>query len=300
MGRRSRSMALRVALVVAVVTAGCGSDAVPVWDPSPGGETLTPAPIPEGTGTADGDRRQLAPGLTADGLADTLELMAAHRSVLRNTSWTLTVTHVQRYGTGTVRLRERRTITSTLDGSYRRVHRIEGVASEARTRVEEWSNGSVRLVRAERGETVSYRRFPVEGTTDGPRPSLVLDEDVAVQAEHQRLIAILLDTEDLRVDRLDRPHRESDRQQYQLRATKFEDDMFVTRDGLAVRLTEVEVLFVVNDRGVVHSARFAYMGRADGRELHVVERLRYTELGTATVREPSWIGTAINETSGVG
>lgn len=301
MDRRFRSVALTVALVVVLMTAGCGSNVVPGRNSSPDRATLTPAPVPEDTATVDGegdDGRRLAPGITEDGLVDTLELMAAHRSVLRNTSWRLTVTQVQRYGTGAIRLRENRTITVARDGSYRRIHRLEGVASDGRSSVEVWANGSVRLVRIERGDTVRYSRFPVEGTTGGPRPSFALDEDSAVQAEHQRLIAILLDTENLRVDRLDRPHRETDRQQYQLRASEFEDDMFVTRDGLAIRLSEVQVLFVVDDRGAIHSAQFAYTGRADGRELHVVERLRYTELGTATVREPPWIGTALNETSG--
>lgn len=297
---RSRSV-VTVALVVVLVTAGCGSDVVPGGAPSPDRATLTPAPLPNETDTAVADgRQQVAPGLAADGLTDTLELMAAHRSVLRNTSWTLTVTHVQRYGNGTVRVRERRNIASAANGSYHRVQQVAGTVGGPPSRVEVWSNGSVRLVRAERGGTVAYRRLPAEGTTGGTRPSFALDEDVAVQAEHQRLIAILLDTEDLRVDRLDRPHRESDRQQYRLRATEFEDDTFVTRDGLAVRLTEVDIRFVVDDRGVVHRARFAYTARADGRELRVIERLRYTDLGSTTVRPPTWLRTGLNETSSTG
>jgi len=247
---------------------------------------------------ADG-RQEVAPGLAADGLTDTLELMAAHRSVLRNTSWTLTVSHVQRYGNGTVRIWERRNTSST-DGSYRRVQQIQGTAGGAPSRIEVWSNGSVKLVQTDRRGSVIYRQFPVEGTTDGSRQSFALDVDVAVQAEHQRLIAVLLDTEGLQVDRLSRPHRESDRQQYQLRATEFEDNTFVTRDGLAVRLTEVDVRFVVDDRGVIHSTRFAYTGRTDGRELRVVERLRYTGLGTTTVQPPAWLRTGLNETSATG
>lgn len=58
--------------------------------------------------------------------------------------------------------------------------------------------------------------------------------------------------------------------------------------------------FVVDDRGVIHSTRFAYTGRTDGRELRVVERLRYTGLGTTTVQPPAWLRTGLNETSATG
>lgn len=284
-----------MAVVLAVILAGCGGYTFPTPAPGTGTETLTPAPLPAGNGSDEQVTERVAPGVTSAGLEDVLELLAAHRAVLRNTSWLLTVRHVQTYGNGTVRLRETRSIATEPGGTYHHVRSVSGAARSSETRTEEWSNGSVRLVRVRRGDDVDHRRFAVSNATGGPRPSIGLGGGVAVQAEHQRLIAVLLDTEAVRVTGL-RPVDGHPR--YRLHATTLEDDSFVTRDGLSVRPTDVRVDVVVDDRGLVHRVDIEFDGRTGGAVIHVVERLRYDGFGTTRAGPPAWREAALNETSG--
>jgi hypothetical protein len=284
-----------VAVTLAVVLAGCGGYAFHTPGSGAGTETLTPAPLPAGNATDEQVVEPVAPGVTSAGVEDVLELLAAHRAVLRNTSWSLTVRHVQTYENGTVRLRETRSIATERGGTYHHVRSVSGAARPTGTRTEEWSNGSVRLVRIRRGNELDHRRFTVANATDGPRPSIGLDGSVAVQAEHQRLIAVLLDAESVRVTRL----RSVDgHPRYRLHATALEDDSFVTRDGLSVRPTDVRVDVVVDARGLVHRVDIAFDGRTGGAVIHVVERLRYSGFGTTRVGPPAWREAAPNEPSG--
>lgn len=236
----------------------------------------------------------MAPGVTADGLEDVLELLAAHRSVLRNASRSLAVRHVQRYENGTVRLHENRSVVSEPGGAYHRTHSFSGVARTTDTRVEEWSNGSVRLVRIRRRSEVHYRRVTVSNESGGPRPNVVPDGSVAVRAEHQRLVAILLDADRVRVTRL----RSGDgRPRHRTRVVTLEDDAFVTRDGLAVRLSDVDAEFLVDDRGLIRHAEIEFDGRTAGSSIHVTERSQYSGVGTANVGLPAWHERAPNQTS---
>lgn len=89
--------ALRALLLAALVaTAGCSGAFG--GDPPSASETTSTSPRP------------LAPGLTADGLADASALSDAHASNLDETSLTLQERRVQRYANGTVRWRVNRTV----------------------------------------------------------------------------------------------------------------------------------------------------------------------------------------------
>ncbi|MFB6173915.1 MAG: hypothetical protein ABEI39_04655 [Halobacteriales archaeon] len=79
-----------VVLVAVVLTAGCGS----LFAADGGAEraeqaTLTPAPVPEITPTPE--QWPLAPGLTADGVADADVLAEAHREAVANRSYVFRV-----------------------------------------------------------------------------------------------------------------------------------------------------------------------------------------------------------------
>lgn len=158
-------MRLRALLVVALLlVAGCNG--LQPSDPgtAPADGTVTPAPLPD-------DGRQVAPGVTTDGIANASALRRAHVDHLEDGSFDYRTRYAVRHDDGTVLAGQRQRWTVDSEDRYV-VRNSSGQLYPGTTdRVLTWSNDTVLVSRIEyENGSVDYRGDELPGPSVEERP----------------------------------------------------------------------------------------------------------------------------------
>jgi hypothetical protein len=256
-----------VALVAAVLLAGCGGA-----EPARETPTLTGAPLPSteepaGPGT-------LAPGLTTDGTLRPAELVAAHSRRLANTTYTIRTNRTVREASRLVSRSE----TSLRIGPARERYRYTSEfvrfgpdgRQVARTRIEVFTDG-------ER----TYRKL-VQNRSAGRNTSTVLrvrtSEVLPFELTYDRaLFSLFADSEVTSVDRVPGGG-----------ATSYTVSHELDRVQVYSFADEATLTTVVRADGLVEQYRVDYTVTVDEPVRRVAWRVRFTDLGTTRVEAPPW------------
>lgn len=249
--------------------------------------TLTPAAVPTDEPTAIPVPR-LAPGLTANGVTDSLALGDAHASVLDTRSYTVHERSTTMYANGTVYTRG--TTDARLaadDGRYHVVQKGSGVRTDGTSERALWSDGKRVIVAETTNDTTAYE-VPRgrEGEPVSPDEVPMVDP-----TNHERIYAYF-GAVDTRVT--DRESRNGTRR-YRVEATEM-----TAPSAFEVRWRNprnLSLVAFVDSRGLLHEYRLHYTATLNGDVVRVHERVRYTDLGETTVERPRWYDDAIENVS---
>lgn len=268
---RGRSPAARgrvLPLVVLVVLAGCSGPLGAVEERTDEG-TLTPAPVPETDGAAD----EFAPGVTDDGVIDAARLAAAHDRALVNVSYILRRNVTRRAADGTLR--------SGTEG----VLRVAATRDRFRYTLV-LRRGNRRVVdRYADGRRVYEHELGPNGTTYG----LVRGPDGAPLAPRNASFGAVTNSRGIadlfarfRLAVTDRVERNGTTY-YRLETPE---------PQTVPPIEDVTVTALVSERGLVRRYDVSYRivdGAADENGGTRVEaRVRISDVGSTTVREPAW------------
>jgi hypothetical protein len=269
-----------LAVGLALLLAGCGA----LGGAAPGTDrpTLTPAPVPTAAPTAT-DEPALAPGLTADGVADLDALVTAHVRAARNTSyvWEVYEADSEWDGNATARPGPAQRVVYVNDSRYlREVALLAATVDGRRSYLRDYArfaDGDEEFATwtAARTNGTAYRRV-ADPSANGRLAGLAADP-----------LFEFLRLEESTVTRL----CHDGRTYYRVSGT---------RDRL-LRYGTVEdfrATAVVRADGFVRELRvFFAVYRGSGRsENHY--SFTYSQVGTATLDRPAWVATARNETGG--
>jgi hypothetical protein len=265
-----RRLAGALAVAGLLVLAGCG------------GATTTEAPSPTPTATATAgptatDAPTVAPGLTASRVVDAEALARAHDERLGSTARTTRTRTTYELPDGTV-LADVRTTTrrtgSTVPAAHSRT--VEGEAPAAvgapTTDLALWTNGSV-----------TVRRTVANGSTTYATGSGVPDELDGAGTRRATLADLLAATNATVVDE----RTNAGVSAYRLRGSSRPagDSRFASSD-------DVTFTALVGEDGVVREYDVAYRTTVDGRQVRVIDSVRYDALGRTTVTRPGWYANA--------
>lgn len=268
---------LAVALAVLLALSGCGG-LFGGGTPTP---TVTPADVPTGSPTAP-PARELAPGLTGDGIEDPWALAAAHDDALADISYTERIVDRTRGRDGTERGRVN--TTAYVQPDPERSHSIAVSTSRPdrfafdADRVEFYREGERRFVAITRANGTEYLAFDDPGAGRSMRLFLLFSSvETRVDGTVTRN-----DTELYRVRSVDL------RAPDQFAAAVGEDD--------EAEVGNVTVRALVDQWGLVHEYEYAYTVARDGVERRLSRRVEYAALGRTTVERPDWYDEAVNAT----
>lgn len=277
-----RLLPLLVAL--GVVVAGCGGV---LSQPTPT-EPTTPAPVPTPPSTPT-PAPVLAPGLTANGIHDKHELVAAHSAVLANTSYTVRSSEVHTYANGTVRSSWSTTIRVSQTGT--RVSGTRLLSGLARmstpghpTRTEFYQEGD-RGYMAKMNATGTY-----------------YDQVTVVPPEEARSVPAILSGMSTRVTVL-RRGTDTDTTLYRVNLVNVTNPHRVVTASTSFVPGQVDVgnvtfTALIDPRGVIHDYQVTFTYEISDRPfVHVIRRVKYRGLNTTTVDRPSWYDAAVANTS---
>jgi hypothetical protein len=264
--------ALRVLLLAALVaTAGCSG----VFGDESG-------PSAEATTTDSGP---LAPGLTADGLADAATFSDAHASNLDERSLTLQERHVQRYANGTLRWRKNQTVRVAANRTrYLLVTDVTGrpMFGDDGGRMEVFADGD-RVFRAV--ETPNRSSANVFRTSDGdPTSPRGVPFDPTKSDELYVLLNVFDVTGSEKVERAPRPVG-----RIRLHSSRLElPELLASRLELdTVRNATLEA--VVTPEGVVEEYRIEYEGTQGDAVVRGEATVWQEAVGETTVEAPDWL-----------
>jgi len=266
----------RAALVasVLVVLAGCSGFAGET-------ETLTPAPVPEGSETPEGE---LAPGVTAERVTDPLALSTAHERQLRNRSFTFQREVLIRTGDGeqlTRRVVHRRV---SRDGT-RVFERVDRTSGGSVIHVERWHNESEQLIRTTGEGTPQYI------VRDRQELSSRLSGVYRKEPPTDDLFVLLLFL-DVRVENA------GEGPPYRLVAREVDHPERFAAEARGGDPRNVTFRGTLTGNGLVREHELRYTTTSGGREVVVQRRVRYSDIGNTTVDRPEWGGAARNATAG--
>ncbi|MFC7141623.1 hypothetical protein ACFQMA_17515 [Halosimplex aquaticum] len=262
---------LLVALAV-VVTAGCGSLFGGDERADPATDTLTPAPVPEVTPTPE--QWPVAPGVTANAVADADALVAAHRAATANRSYVWrerrgTTTHpnesVPLFDRTVARV-ESQTVYHVWTGQER-VRLRTGLTSVAD--YSEYADGTERIVRYRyvgRSDFERQRRHPVDATAHrhiGLSAASAIERYLDVESATVAAVSV------------------DGRRHYEVVGRNWsrpDDD----------RVTDYTVVAVVSPEGFVRSLDASYTVRSVGEPRRVRYTFAYEKVGETTVDPPEW------------
>jgi hypothetical protein len=263
--------ALRALLLAALVaTAGCSG----VFGGEPGAsETITTEGGP------------LAPGLTEDGIADANVLVNAHGSSLDGESLTMQERHVQRYGNGTLRWQENRTILAASNRTrYLMVTDVTGkpMFGDSESRAEIFADGD-RVYRSVRTPNGSWADVLRTASGDPGSPS-----EVPVDPARTDDAYVLLSAFDANGSEYVR-ERTPDARRYLVETSALEHPGLLAShlELDAVRNATLEV--IVTSDGRIEEYRVEYEGTHDGAVVRGERTLWYSAVGETTVEAPAWL-----------
>ena len=293
MGTRRVALLFVAAMVVA---SGCaGSDIPSPADPGTATATGTTPTASEGTTTAargataettttGAANLTLPPGLNRTGVEDPAALAAAHRSALNNTSYGFRFGANVSVGPAVQWTVQRGTVargSSPLVVHSRSIRHVDGDTMEVATDL--WANESAVVVRYHRNNRTELRRYNRTTGNAG-----VYDEtwahlpraDLRSQVTQTWLVELALTVGKYDVARTE---RRGGRRVWVLRATE---------PVAATNYTDLNSTLVVDRTGRVRSLSLtaAYAGD-NATRIHYAFEL--TDVGTASVSRPSWVGAAI-------
>jgi hypothetical protein len=268
----------------AVVLSGCGA----FGGSAPETRTVTPAPVPTTEPTPTPVPR-LAPGITAEGVANASALAAAHDAVLQDASYTrrsnLTIT----YRNDTVR--ERRRVVTRVGAGHERLSSVASGTSVSAfvagsppvllgaKRNEVYSNGTRALsaVTYANGTTAYY-----EIATGSVQESFA-DTDRAY-------LARALDRTETRVTG---PISRNNTTLYRVLATEAALSA-VHPPPKYGSIRKVRFRALVDSSGVLRERRMSYTATTgNGTTVSVTRSVEYRKVGATTVERPAWYGAAI-------
>jgi len=246
-----------VAVVLAVVVAGCGSY---VGGPGEQGAdtpapTLTPVPVPEVTETPV----TLPPGVTGDRVTDATALYEAHTDYIEGRSYTL---HVS---------------VDVDSGSSERLFRVETPTRYYRHDLLPGRN----FTRYADGERVYVR------TTIGDNELFASSDDVDRPTAHTvRLSKAFLQLDEVRVAKT----LVDGELHYELTGSY---PVHPAVDSLQ----DVRLRAVLGPQGFVRSLNASYVAVSAGSRTNVTRSFAYTDVDSTTVERPAWVDREFNETA---
>lgn len=262
-----------IALVAVVLTAGCGSLFAAGDEAGPTGtDTLTPAPVPQVTATPQ--QWALAPGLTAEGVADADVLAAAHREAVTDRSYVFRV----RRGFGVP-------VNGTVPTNHSTVARVE---SPRKYRV--WTHEEEIRLQTGLTELDNYTVY-ADGTDSAVRsrlpgqPPTVREQSAVTPAVEHRHVGVratdavrqFLSVENATVT----PVTFDGRRHYLVTGGDY--------SGFAAgALDDENVTALVSREGFVRSLGVSYSVRRMGDPRSVRYTFTYERVGNTTVDPPEW------------
>lgn len=271
-----------VLLAALVVLAGCGGLAGST-QPT---RTLTPVALPTDEPTPT-PVEELAPGLTAAGVASPFRIADAHAGLLGDASFTLRSVRTVRTANGS--LRARTTLTGAFAPGRRRYHVVlTRDGRDARfDRLEDFSDGRRVLRAIERNNSTSYT--VVRGPGGEPaHPREVLFVDPIFPSYVERLLEAI---EAARVESVGGGPART----YRVRATAVSKPT-VAAAVEAGAVENVSLTLLVDERGLVYELRLEYATELLDTPVRVTRRFRYSAVGATTVDRPPWYAAAVNAT----
>jgi hypothetical protein len=231
---------------------------------------VTPAPVPEATPTNEG----LAPGLEVTGVFDAGRLAAAHADALAGRSFTF-IRVDARYTDGELRQRDRSVLRYAADGErfrydLRQTDRSEG--ADTTSRIRRYADGTRVYQAVTRANETSYDVLRTAGGSTSD-PARVFPSNATNERGLARLF-VLVDTEvtgervagGTRVYRVATPAPQS-----------------------VPPLRNITLVANVTETGLVRDYRLRYDVVRSGRQVEVVVRTTYRDVGETTVTEPVWL-----------
>lgn len=269
---------LRLLVLVAVLAlAGCSTATTATGGPDT--PTLTPAPVPEDAPGARSD--DYPPGVTADGVARPLRLVTRHAAVLRNASYTVRTERTVSYGNGT--LRRRSTMTAAFAAGKTRYYQVFERAGPTVDHWERYADGERLFEAIMWNETTKYY-VPRERVRARAYPDRLVGDPVRQDELYVVLTALNTTVE---------PVVRSGNRRYRVTATGLHDPEFLAAWTYVDAIETVSLTLLVTPEGVVERYRFAYTTTEGSRRVRVTETVRYSEIGTTTVRPPAWYDAAV-------
>lgn len=267
-----------IAIVALVLLAGCqtAGSGTPT-------RSLTPPPVPDVTPTPSTGLR-LPPGVASTGVASPSLLVAAHREALADRSYALRLRYVERFANGTERAAVTWRNTYEVDGTARtiRVQNFSNIGL-ANYSADTWSNGRV---------VVS--RIAIDGDVRYFRPA-----EIPYSLTGGRQLFVVLARGEFDVTWV------PDRGAYRLRMTAFEGTRPLVRSytftpEVREDLRNITLTMLITPAGLVREYRLAYHTTVDGSTVHVVESIRFEDLGEVAVERPAWVEEALARTNETG
>lgn len=268
MHRVAGAAVLALVLVLAGCSGGVGGDPTP---------TATPAPVPSVSPTAT-PAEMLAPGITGAGVSNVSALLDAHERALARRSYVRISSLVVSFENGTTYYRQETRITveatRTLVRSERSGPHVETFGPNMTVRFTVFNDGGAQVTRVvQRDGTVRrFRQVPA----------------APVDARRVPRVGRRLRLADHRVERADGGYR--------LLAADPDWDAF---DNPAFLASPRAVRFstLVTDGGRLAESTVFYRATVDGETVRVRQRLRFVQVGDASVTAPSWYAAAQNVTA---
>lgn len=268
---------LAVALALAVLAVGVGGQAAPdlgeavVAVGSALGDGSRQGASPAGDPGTDGDvAGAYPPGVGPGGVEDVEALAAAHRRTFAGASYSVWI-DLYRPSRSTQRQRRvRHDVDASVDG---RRYLVDWAVDTPRTTepvLTVYRDGSGRYVADATGNDTTYRRADRRPTTPVAEPF----------ALRRVLVTRYLATPETTIVT---SFTESGRTQYRIDGTGAPDV------AAMARVSEYEVIAVVDERGFVRKLTVEYTVLADAGSYDVSLRVRYGRIGTTSVDRPSWV-----------
>jgi hypothetical protein len=287
MARPSPLPVLAVALLVAA--AGCSGfggggppDREPYGVPDP-----TPTPTRTATATETPTRtpvETVVPGITRAGVESALEAMRGHGLSLLNRSYEVRRTVTVRYRNGTVR--EETDVRAWVGRNRSEYLAVRTEADGSSLSV--FADGRTAVSRTDRSGAPEYDLVTPPGGQI-PSPGGMLGAELAFTS---RIYLYLDGIDDLSVSEVtDGPDGTA---RYQISATGLDARAIDTVTSGSV--SNVSVVIVANEAGLVESVWGLYTRVEDGHLLRVFERISFDGVGETTVPTPGWLDEARNAT----
>ena len=274
------------------------------------GMNVTPAPVPtvEQSGQFGSE---LPPGLTSEGVTDVDTLLAAHRSGLDNTTYSVRAVVNATYSNGTPYYRSAaRARVTERDNGYYYSNRFDHPNRSTNTlvRYESWSGGGTILTALTRLEPAasSENTTADPNATSGSATTSTNTTYRAIRSEYepniglyglprygQRIAAQLGAAETTLRDRTDTAGPT-----YYVLSLGSVRDLRALAGGRFQDPQATSGRVLVSPRGFVREYRLRYRATTPkGHTVRVTESISYSAVGRTTVTRPPWYGAAIERTN---
>lgn len=281
------SRAPAVAVLLVILLAGCNG--------FPG---LGPAPTTTPTTTADGGPTTARPpGIAGSLVVDPSALAAAHADVISQSSYVVTANRTVRTANGSLWSSLRVRVALADDHTFLATARTAGPAApvfigEPPARAAYWSNGTTYLRRLHHDGRTTYTETGTPATWIGtwrywaetvPFGGRTHTPDSFIESVFWAVPAVV--TGRTTVDGVP------------VRRLEDQGDWPVADGAIPGRvrsISNVSLVALVDDRGLVRRLDLRYSGRIDGRPVAVHRTVRYTAVGSTAVDRPAWYGRAVS------